>query len=206
MAVLIDGDATSFSAALYGRPRQETVQFLQQQFDDPTRAMNFANSSFYERSRQVFEVKFSDEAMAKYDAVARSLNRMWDTDNIRELHTLEEFRNAKPRMQRWVMANPFIRTQFKQGRVAGYGESYIDHKQQGIGEDHYDYQLARSGFATFDDENGWTATTYAVELLDGDEAPTFSEQVDIDRTWARAEALLMFGSDDPTSPEGGKWG
>lgn len=206
MAVLIDGDATSFSAALYGRPREETVRFLQQQFDDPSRAMNFANNSFVERSRKVFEVNFSDEAMAKYDAVSRSLRRIWDVDGIRELTTVEEFQNAKPTMQRFIMANPFIRSRFKEGRLAGYGDLYVDHKKQGVGEDHYDWRLARSGFATFNDEDGWVATTYGDELLEGDTRPTFLDQIDIDRTWANAEALLLFGSRDITDVENGEWG
>lgn len=206
MAVLIDGDATSFSAALYGRPREETVRFLQQQFDDPSRALNYASNSFIERSRKVFDFNFSDEMMAKYDAVKRSLRRVWDVDVITDLSTVEDFQNAKPRMQRFVMANPFIRQKFKEGRLAGYGESYVDHKKQGVGADHYDYQLARSGFATFNDEDGWVATTWATELLPGDERPGFSEQVDIDRSWVAAEAHLLFGTRDITDVENGPWG
>lgn len=206
MAVLIDGDATSFSAALYGRPREETVRFLQQQFDDPSRAMNFASNTFLDRSRKVFEVNFSDEAMAKYEAVGRTLRKMWDLDEIRELNTVEEFQNAKPRMQRFVMANPFVRGLFKQGRVKGYGESYVDHKKQGVGDDHYDWRLARSGFATFNDEDGWVATTYGDELLEGDVRPTFLEQIDIDRSWIAAEANLLFGKRDITSVENDEWG
>lgn len=206
MAILIDGDAMSFRAAAYGAPSRSTVQFLQQQFQDPSRALMFANSSFVERARNMFEENYSDAALARLEAVRRSLRKTWDLDDIRPLLSVEEMQNAKPVMQRWIMANPFIRKLYKEGRVAGYGDSYIDHKKQGIGADHYDYRLAMSGFATFNDEDGWTATTYGDELLDGDVRPTFAEQIDIFQTWCEAEGHLLHGKRDITSPEDSEWG
>lgn len=206
MALLIDGDAMSFRAAAYGRPQQATVQFLQQQFHDPSRAMLFANNSFMERSRAMFEENYGDAAMARLEAVRRSLRRTWDDDDIRPLNSVEELQNAKPVMQRWIMANPFIRKLYKEGRVVGYGDSYVDHKKQGVGEDHYDYRIAMSGLATFNDEDGWTATTYGDELLAGDVRPTFVEQTDIFATWCEAKGLLMSGKRDITSPEDNEWG
>lgn len=206
MALLIDGDAMSFRAALYGRPAETTVNFLQQQFNDPSRALNFANNSFFDRARTMFETNFNEEAMAKYDSVRRNLHTVWDMDDIRPLLTLDAMQQAKPVMQRWLMANPFLRNLHKQGRIEAFGDSYIDHKNQGVGEDHYDYQLARSGFATFNDETEWEATTYAVELLEGDVEPTFLEKLAIDQTWAAAEIEMLFGSRDVTSPENNQWG
>jgi hypothetical protein len=206
MAILIDGNAMSFRAAAYGRPQPATINFLQQQFNDPSRALMFANSSFLERAQNVFEENYGDAAMARLEAVRRNLRKSWDLDEIRPLRTVEEMQNAKPVMQRWLMANPFIRTQFKQGRVAGFGDSYINHKKQGVGEDHYDYRLATSGFATFDDENGWKATTYGDELLEGDTRPSFLEQIDIFDSWCHAEGHLLHGKRDVTSPEDSEWG
>jgi len=206
MAILIDGDAMSFRAAAYGRPQQATINFLQQQFDNPTRALNFANQAFVDRARNVFEENYGEAAMARLEAVRRSLRKTWDTDEIRPLYTVEEMQHAKPTMQRWIMANPFVRKLYKEGRVAGYGDSYIDHKKQGIGADHYDYRIATSGFATFDDENGWKATTYGDELLEGDVRPTFLEQIDIFETWCQAEGHLLHGKRDITSPEDSEWG
>lgn len=206
MALVIDGDAGSFRAAAYGRPNEMTVNFLQQQFDNPSRALNLASSTFYERSRTAFDANYGDEAMARLEAVRRALRATWDEDVIRPLLTLGELQQAKPAMQRWIMANPFVRKMYKQGRVAGYNELYLDHKKQGIGPEHYDYRLAMSGYAQFDDENDWVATTYCDDLLPGDVRPTFAEQCDIERTWAAAEFEMMFGSKDPTSPENSDWG
>lgn len=206
MALLIDGDAMSFRAAAYGRPNVATVNFLQQQFQDPSRAMVFANTSFMDRSRTMFEDNYGDAAMARLEAVRRNLRKAWDDDDIRPLLTVEAMQSAKPQMQRWIMANPFVRKLYKQGRVAGYGESYLDHKKQGVGEDHYDYRIAMSGFATFNDEDGWSATTYGDELLEGDVRPTFMEQIDIFQTWCEAEYHLLSGKRDITSPEDSEWG
>lgn len=206
MAVLIDGDAMSFRAAAYGRPSDTMINFLQQQFDDPSRALNIANASFFERSRTVFEENYGAAAMARLDAVRRHMRHTWDEDDIRPLLSIEELQMAKPRMQRWVMANPYVRTLFKQGRVRGYGDSYIDHKRQGVGVDHYDFRLATNGFATFNDVDGWVATTYFDELLEGDVQPTFAEQVDIFDTWCQSEYHLLNGRRDITSPENDDWG
>jgi hypothetical protein len=206
MALLIDGDAMSFRAAAYGRPHEATVSFLQQQFEDPTRSLNIANSTFFERARSVFEENYNENAMARLEAVRRNLRRTWDDDDIRPLRSVEELQAAKPRMQRWVMANPFVRNLYKQGRVFGYGDSYIDHKRQGVGKDHYDYRLATNGFATFNDVDGYCATTYMEELLPGDTHPTFSEQIDIFDTWLQTEHHLLVGRRDVTSPEDNVWG
>lgn len=206
MTVLIDGDAMSFRAAAYGRPNPATVQFLQQQFSNPSRALLVANSSFLERSRSMFDQNFGSAAMARLESVRRNLRRAWDDDDIRPLLTIEAMQAAKPQMQRWIMANPFIRKLYKEGRVSGFGDSYVDHKKQGIGADHYDYRVAMSGFATFNDEDGWTATTYGDELLEGDERPTFSEQIDIFQTWCEAEYHLLNDKRDITSPEDNEWG
>lgn len=206
MALLIDGDAMSFRAAAYGRPRETTLNFLQQQFHDPSRAMVLADQSFFNRAQQMFDTNYGEEALNRLEAVRRSLRSVWDQDVIRPLFTKEDFQTARPSMQRWVMANPFVRKLYKEGRVEGYGETYIDHKKQGIGKDHYDYRLATSGFATFNDEDGWTATTYGDELLEGDDRPTFLEQVDIFDTWIHAEYHLLNGTRDITSPADNEWG
>ena len=206
MAVLIDGDAMTFRAAAYGRPSEEKIQFLNQQFTDPSRFLNIANQRYVERARTLFEDSYGDEAMARYDSVRRNLQRAWDLDDIRPLTTIEQQQAAKPRMQRWVMANPYLRGLYKQGRIAGYGDSYLDHKRQGIGPEHYDYRVAMSGFATYNDDDGWTATTYMEELLPGDETPSFGEQIDIFDTWCQAEHFLQVGRRDVTSPEDSEWG
>lgn len=206
MALLIDGDAMSFRAAAYGRPREETVRFLQQQFDHPSPVLASASQSFFERASHLFEENYGETAMARIEAVRRSMRHTWDEDVIRPLVTVEDFQQAKPQMQRWVMANPFVRKLYKEGRVFGYGDQYIDHKSQGIGKDHYDYRLATNGLAVFNDENGWEATTYGDELLPGDTQPTFLEQVDIFQTWCEAEYHLLAGTRDITSPEDNEWG
>lgn len=206
MALLIDGDAMSFRAAAYGRPQQSTINFLQQQFNDPSRALVIADQSFMDRSREIFDSNYGEDALNRLEAVRRSLRGVWDQDVIRPLFAVEDFQNAKPLMQRWVMANPFVRKLYKEGRVEGYGDSYADHKKQGIGKDHYDYRLATSGLAVFNDEDGWAATTYGDELLEGDVRPTFLEQIDIFDTWIHAEFHFMNGTRDITSPSGNEWG
>lgn len=206
MALLIDGDAMTFRAAAYNRPHANTLNFLQQQFDDPSRALNLANQSFMERSRTIFEENYGEVAMARMEAVRRNLRGTWDLDVIQPLVTIEALQSARPAMQRWVMANPFLRRLYKEGRISGYGESYLDHKKQGIGPDHYDYCLATNGMATYNDEDDWLATTYGIELLEGDTEPTFEEKIDISKTWAAAEFHLLFGTRDVTSPENNPWG
>lgn len=206
MALLIDGDAMTFRAAAYNRPHEHTVRFLQQQFEDPSRTLNLANGSFLERSRIIFEDNYGDAALESMERVRRNLRATWDLDVIQALTTVEAMQTARPTMQRWIMANPFVRNLYKQGRLTGYGDSYIDHKNQGVGVDHYDYRLVMNGIAVFDDENGWSATTYIDELQPGDTEPTFSEKLDIFRTWCEAEYHLLNGTRDITSPEDNPWG
>lgn len=206
MPLILDGDARTFRAAAYGLPSERKISFLRQQFEDPTRAMLAADQSFFERSKAIFEDNFSAQAMARIEAVRRNLSGVWETDEIQYLSDVDQLQQARPTMQRWIMANPFIRNLHKQGRVAGYGESYLNHVKQGVGADHYDWRLVMSGVAEFNEEDGWVATTYFDELLEDDQEPTFSQKIDIFRTWCEAEYALLNGQRDITSPENSEWG
>lgn len=206
MPLILDGDARTFRAAAYGMPSERKINFLRQQFEDPSRAMLAADQTFFERSRSIFEENFSAQALARIEAVRRNLGGVWDLDEVQILDTVEKLQQARPHMQRWVMANPFIRKLYKEGRVAGYGDAYLNHASQGVGADHYDWRRVMSGVATFNDEDGWSATTYMDELLDGDEELTFQNKLDIFTTWCEAEFSLLTGKRDVTSPENSEWG
>ncbi|QVD49136.1 hypothetical protein LUCX_66 [Xanthomonas phage vB_XciM_LucasX] len=206
MPIVIDGDARTFRAAAYGRPHEGTVRFLQRQFEDPSLALRVADTSFLDRARAMFDDNYGDEAMARIEAVRNRLRRSWNPNTIFRLETVEEFQQANPLMQRWVMAQPFVRQQFKRGAVSGYLGSYVDLDAKFSGKDHYDWRRAMSGMAVYDDENGWLATTYGDEELEGDEPLSFEDKLHIQDTWEMAEYYLMSGKRDITSPADDPWG
>lgn len=206
MSGIIDGGRLAFRAMAFGRPSQQKIEFLQRQFDDPSRALNFANRSFFERSRQLFENNFSEDVMYQYDRVLESHNRTWDEDSIRPLRTLEDFQFAKPQMQRWMMANPRLRQLQRQGRIGGWAGSYFDHSPKIDPRKHHDYRKVMSGLEQ-EDENGETVfITYMDEELPGDSPLYFTDKKIIRSAWEEMEHLLDTQRKDPTDTEGSDWG
>lgn len=206
MSGIIDGGRIAFRAMAFGRPSQQKIEFLQRQFEDPSRAMLYADRSFFDRSRQLFENNFSDEVMWEYDRVLESHKRTWDEDDMRPLRTLEDFQFAKPGMQRWMMANPRLRQLQRQGRISGWAGSYFDHSPKVEARKHHDWRLIMSGMEQ-QDENGETVfITYMDEALPGDEQLHFSDKKIIRSNWEELEHLLDTQRKDPTDTEGSDWG
>lgn len=206
MAIVRDGNAATFRAAVYSQPHRATIEFLQRRFEDPSRALNLADSNFRLRAQAAFERNFSEEALEERARIRRSLDRVWDEDRIKPLTTLADIQTARPTMQRWIMANPNLRRLYKRRAISGYGESYIDNSPNCFDASHYDFQIATNGLAVECEENGWVATTYMNELFESDSHLSFAEQLAIRDTWEATDILIASQEIDPTSPSGDPWG
>ena len=206
MAQIIHGGAAMFDAMLYGGSKQNTINFLNRQFENVSQHLSDAGKQFYQGAYDAFQKANNDYASRMLRAAGRAINNMWMTDRIQPLTDVGQLQHAMPTMQRWVMAEPGTRKLYHQQRVEGYSDTYVDMDPGRVGRDHYDYRQATSGLLfvdeTPDDEGnyGWHATTWAGGLREGDEGLTFADQVDIQDTWRKIRELRTSGcEEDPTS-------
>jgi hypothetical protein len=205
MAQIIDGGNLMFKSLMYGRPHPGTMQFIENQMGYMSQSLSDAGRRFVEEAQNMYAHLESSNAMRAIRSVGRAVRSLWQLDEIRELNDIGQLQHAPLTMQRWVMAQPQIRSLFHQQRLDGYSDSYVDLAPGQIGEEHYDYRRVMDGMVVVDEtpdesgEFGWTATTYLEELLPEDSDLMLDEQQDILATWGHLLSSLERGKEDPTS-------
>jgi hypothetical protein len=188
-------------SVLFGQPSQSTVNFFEQVKDRINQKAGVFKEEFIQTSNQIFDSVYSARALELTRAAINKAGALFDPDVIKHLNTLSEIQVAKPTMIRHIMANPFIRQKFIDGRCEGYGEAYIDFEPGKIGENHYDFRRVMDGVVRVDEETGDAFyRLYCEELRPGDEQLSTGQQLDILKTWDSAEGFMRLAAKDPTSP------
>lgn len=200
MAQIVEGGAGLFNTLVYGTQHPGTQSFLQYQMENMSQKLTDAGRRFMESGKQIYDYMSGSMAARAARAAKRAFGSIWQSDEIRELVSLSDFQNATPKMQRWVMANDFVRKLYHQQRVEGYAESYVDPFPKDVGVEHYDYRRVMNGIVVDNvDNDGWTATTWFEDLMEGDRELEHDEQVDILHSWENIVAMIRQGGEDPTS-------
>lgn len=200
MAQIMEGGADMFNALAHSMPHPNTVNYLQSQLNQPVQAINDASQQFIQQANEAYERFASSDSMRLARAAVRMVGNAWEMDTIRPMHDIGEIQQAKPTMQRWVMALPDIRKLYHQQQCDGYGETYRDIDPGMSGEQQYDYRRVMDGFVEVTDD-GWEATQYFEDLIEGDRDLLLEEQSDIMSTWSRVRQAIHERDEDPTS----KW-
>ncbi len=193
---------------IFGETHPDTVRNLQSQLINRPIILDqykkyeddFINNFNYFSSNQA--INRARDIVLKY--VPDTCNKTSYTNYVLPLITLEEQQNASSTMQRWIMANPEIRTLYLKQRCDGYNETYINRYGDKIGEDHYDYRRVMDGIGVEQNNGDIVFTEYIEELHSGDRDLSLVEQTDIINSWNTTNLLLSLWKDDPTNPNGGE--
>lgn len=198
MAQVIQGDDSLFSSAIFGEPDWGTLQFLSNQYTNISNHLSESSASFFSAAKDTYEKISGSAAMRTARAAARKITHMWDKDEIRQLDKIGDFQQSKLTMQRWIMAQPYVRSLYFEQRIDGYSESYANIWRTDIGADHIDYQIVMHGVVEEKDDR-LLATSYYIE---SEEKPlSIEEKNDILISWENVVRMLKTGNEDPTS----KW-
>lgn len=190
----------AFELSAFGEKHTNTIQFIKNQYSNMGPVTDSAARSFIDASYGVYDRINGSEAMRAARAAVGRVKSLWQSDTIRVLSELYQMQHAGLTMQRWIMTNPLAREMYFKQHIDGYSESYVDVEPGSIGETHYDYQLVNDGLVNFvNDEGDWAASTYQIDLKEGDHFLTLAEQDEILITWSNLEHELRKGRYDPTS-------
>lgn len=202
MINVIHGGGNAFAALAYPEINPINFNYIEQQFSNFGQTLNEVGRAFFEGGKAIFEKIHNNDAVRAAKAAINAAKGAFKPNVIINLDTLEEIQQAKPVMQRWIMANPYVREIYHNQQCCGYDGSYVDMYPNDIGEAHYDYRRVMNGMVVEDDE-GWYVTEYVEDLVEGDRHLQFDEQCDILKTWDLAE-LFMRKKEDVTSQFGDK--
>ncbi|UQT02610.1 hypothetical protein SUREIYA_00110 [Serratia phage vB_SmaM-Sureiya] len=139
-------------------------------------------------------------------------SRMWEFSNrvngkdgqyvgrfeIGYLSEAQYQRQATGFMRDYIMANPLLMDLYQDGRVDGYGGDFSD-LCTGVGRDNFYYNKSIDGKVMFDAEENTLNRTVFTSSRDALTHLTFSERVDIHRTWQATNLHIAANLFDPTS-------
>ena len=197
--VIQGGTAKSFGYLMFPNQNPGNQIFIDQQFENMNAIFTGIGHQFMEQTRKAYEAAKNSDAMRIAQAALRTIKSAFHPNMIRDLISEEDFQMAKPVMQRYVMASPYIRALYQANRCDGYRGSYVDLQPGAIGDNHYDYRRAMQGIAAINEEdNGepdWSATIWVEDLQEGDRELEAEEQNIIGKVWRRGELPMEQGRD-----------
>lgn len=200
MANFYEGGLDTFNAITQNIPHPNTLNFLQQMVQAPTRALTAAAQEFMGMGEVLYDRLMGSTAMRTARAAVQQISSHWQANEIHYIDSVAGLQTAPPIMHRWLMACPELRVLYHKNLCDGYQGSYVDAEPGKVGEAHRDYRLVMDGIVTEQgDDWGWTEY---LEIPEQDEVPLLSEQqFDIIRSWMPAAMAVFERKDDPTS----KW-
>lgn len=197
MARVIDGGSAAFNAIALPEVNHKVQDYLFESMDSLRRTMGDTVSRVERRARELYDSFRSMETeITKRRARSMSTTHRSPT-SIMELRDIAELRSAPPLMQRYVMANPKIRSLHISDRCDGYTDTYV--KVDKVGVDDYDYRRVTNG--VFVEEGDRLICRAYIEDLDPEDRELTSlEQKDIMNTWETMDIIIDCGDDDFTNP------
>lgn len=189
-----------FNQLLFPEKNNYTMDYIKGQLNSFSDSITDAGRNILEKSADVYN-KINDKSYIKSAIRAiQSSNSVFKPNVIMPLTTLEDISQAQTAMQRYIMAEPSIRSLYQKQRCDGYHDVYTDVHEGYIGHDHYDYRRVMDGIPYTDKNNETWITNYHDENIGGDTDLDLEEKVDILHTW---DIIKMFVEEgiDPTEPK-----
>lgn len=119
MAMYIEGGALAFNELVYAPRDPGTVQYLKDSAAQVSQNLTDTGRMFMDTAREKWQHFFGDNALRAARAAVRSVQTMWDADVIRVLSSIAQMQHAPVVMQRYIMADPTIRTMFLAQQLDG---------------------------------------------------------------------------------------
>ena len=210
MIQVIHGGDEEFNAYIYGQKHPSTLSFLQnsmQAAQNLTSSLTEVGKGFFATIGNMFDKFNGSEAMRRIRNALEKVDNIHSLDVVKHLSTIAAVQQAQPTMQRFIMANPFVRQMYLDNRLDGFSDSYVNVHGNAIGENHYDYRLVMNGLMQVPEEPK-DENDQGVIMDYYDERPAseldlqLADQNAIVDTWANVIAWIQQGREDPTSPWG----
>lgn len=186
---------------------QQSYQWVSNQLQSGMQSLNQIGQQFLTAAVDTYKHLADGSLTMAARRVARHLSMLAHPNMIVELQDIDSIRRAQPIMQRYIMAQPDIRSIYHRQLCDGYSDTYVDTQPGLIGDDHYDYRRVMNGILQPDPEvkDGWRITEYFDDLLPGDRELEADEQFSILNVWDRVQDAISRKL-DPTDIFGGDLG
>lgn len=185
-----------------GHLDNNTMNWLENRNESVMQSVTGYARDFLQQAQTLYTMVSSSDAAMMLRNLKAKTEDSWNFD-IQTINSLVGLQTANPYMQRWIMAQPDLRQRYLHQEVEGYGESYVNHHGDAVGDRHFDYRRVMDGVLQHDEES-YGFKTYYDHLGESERELTVFEKVDVLRTWNTIQKYLDEGDEDPTSVIGAK--
>lgn len=193
-----------FRAACFGAPTQGQMDRIRNDWQGGWESMTARGKEFFQDTARFVEEHTSEEFVRRARAVGRKVRHMWDDDDIKSLSELGSMQQAKPQMQRWLMAEPLARQLHNQQRIDGYSDSYVNFDRSSVKRDDRDWNIVTEGMIQVDDDDEAYFVSYWDSHMEDDNVELDGDQtLDIMDSWEHIRYRLLLGKSDPTNKHNG---
>lgn len=197
MAFMV-GSAEAFDCALYPQMPQSFSNYLQSNISSLANTNVGLSQTFIDMTNRLYQKHNDEVVLANAKAIAKSASMLFDMNIITPLFTIEAVQNAKPLMQRFIMAMPELTSLHNEQRIESYFGSFVDNQPGAIEEQRLDYRMVMDGVITEDAEGSAKWTWYYDDVSEDDVVLSAKDQFNILDTWDIVAQAIAQGI-DPTS-------
>lgn len=197
---VIDSTPELFQMTTMTNVAHGVQEFITRHYESVANSLGAVGASFVDRAKQLYQESLNNPFVIRAKAALMASKNQADPNAIRWLDTPQEITSAGVWFQRFIMAQPSVRSDYILQRAHGFSGTYFDREPGVSGEDHLDYRSVMSGVVEQEDENGVWMTQYLDPVYENDRPLTGMEKLAIVSAWdlldlARSEGL------DPTDGE-----
>lgn len=200
------GGVDEFESQAFEPVSQGTIEYLRNQVSNIASGwgdiISESAQNFISRASESFDRFFSSEALARGRAAMRKVTGLFKRDVVTLLKTAEDFQQASPKNQRYIMAHVGLRKMFHDQMVDGYEGSYVDMQPGSIGNDHHDWRRLRDGDVV-ENEEGELVRTRHIDMLEQEEPMELDDKMIHDENHVVLDIILAMSDLDPSNKRGG---
>lgn len=202
MTTYVPGGADLIDIMGGGIPDDSARQWLAQKSEMVRSTLSTAGQVFFEKARSLYDIVSESQALQMLRNLKGRSDDVWSSNQISYLHTLEQLQTAGPIMQRWIMAEPELRTRYIDQTVDGYSDTYVNYHGDVVGDRHYDYRRVMTGVVQVEEDRDFIIQHFSDYMSEDEKELDFYQKIDILNTWDKVRHYLEEGGEDPTSVYG----
>lgn len=197
MGQVINVSEAGIDYVLYGDKSNIVSNYLYNQMQAIPQVFNDFGRKVYDGL--VTSYNYVNDQLTKYGILNEIKNNGINIiDNYySSIYNFTDLQNANVLMQRWIMANPNVRTLYLNQDIDGYSSTYQNTFGKDIGEADYNYRRVMNGVLAENDTSGYVKHYYE-DLLPGDKELNHFEKIQVLDTWNCIDWLLETSSFDFT--------
>lgn len=205
MAQVFYGGGREYNALVYGEKTPEMLGIIEQGLERFRQEVGEIGQQFYQQAVGYYEQFNGSEAMRRARMVRNKVRGLFRPDIIRDMTDIGDMQQAGPVGRRWLMANPNAYERFEKQSMSAWGGKWVDYEPGTPPLLKAEYRMVNDGLVHDVEDNeeyGWKVTFHMDDFQPGDKKLDTDQKDTIVNNWARFDAMLALGEEDPSDEYG----